>query len=218
MFINGEFVGKLDLSGLTSAGSVSAIGAYFQNHGIDGKSTRFEDFTIRDLRSVYGPRDGNIEHDPDGGFIKEHETYTSLTYGIIETLFSNPYSSSQGDWSNGFLFRDTFSGKFHAIVIQEDLRWHHVLRIGDSDTTLDLAEQYSDKISTAVSDSNHIRIIVLGDEGWLFINDTYIEKLDLSGLTTPSQVSAITNYFTGDGIAGYSTSFEDFTIWSADGP
>ena len=30
------------------------------------------------------------------------------------------------------------------------------------------------------------------------------------------QVSTITNYFTDDGIAGYSIRFEDFTIWSAD--
>ncbi|MCY4475510.1 MAG: hypothetical protein OXC83_08770 [Chloroflexi bacterium] len=34
--------------------------------------------------------------------------------------------------------------------------------------------------------------------------------------TTPGQVSAITNYYTVDGIAGYSTRFEGFTIWSAD--
>ena len=218
LFINSAFVASLDLSGLTGIGSVSAIGAYFQDDGLAGTSTRFEDFTIRRLSKVYGPRAGLIEHEREGDFINQHRTLTSINDGIIEAEFTNPYAGFQGDWSNGFLFRNSRNGEFHVIVIQEDQRWHHDLRLGDGDTTQDLAEQYSYQISTASSRNNHIRIIILGGEGWLFINNTYIDALDLSGLTTRGRVSAITNYFTNDGIAGYSTRFEDFTIWSADGP
>ena len=216
LFINGELAGELDLSGLTDLGGVSAVGSYFRGHGVSGESTRFEDFTIRSLLKVYGSRSGSIEHDREGDFINQHRTLTSIKDGIIEAEFSNPYASSQGDWSNGFLFRNSGNGEFHAIVIQEDQRWHHDLRLGDTDTTQDLAEEYSFQISTTSSRNNHIRIIILGDEGWLFINNTFIDSLDLGGLTTRGRVSAITNYFTDDGIAGYSTRFEDFTIWSAD--
>ncbi len=216
LFINGAYVANLDLSGLSGAGSVSAVGSYYQSDGIAGKSTRFEDFTIRSLRKVFGPTDGNIKHDPDSGFIDDHETNASLTDGIFEARFFNPFTSSQGDWTNGFMFRDSGGGRFHAVVIQEDWRWHHDLRLGVADSTQDLAEQYFYGISTAISDSNHVRVIAFGDEGWLFINDTYVDTLDLSGLTSPGGVSAITNYFTGDGITGYATRFEDFTIWSAD--
>lgn len=218
LFINGNFVATLDLSGLTRPGRVRAIGAYFRGHGIAGESTRFENFTIRRLRGVYGPRDGNIRHDPDDGFIDDHETRTSLRDGIAEAEFSVPYASWQGDWSSGFLIRHTRSSEFHAIVIQQDGWWSHDLRLGDADSTRDLDSQYSALISTATSRSNHIRVIVLGNEGWLFINGTYIGSLDFSGLTSRGTVSAITGYFTGDGIAGYSTSFQGFTIWSADDP
>ncbi len=211
LFVNGNYVAELDL-GTARLGSVSA----YLSGDRGTLRTRFSDFTIRRLSRVYGPRNGTIRHDRDGGFINEHETYTSLADGIIEAQFSNPYLSWQGEWSNGFLFRNSGDGEFHAIVIQEDWRWHHDLRLGDADTTQDLAEQYFYGISAAISDSNHIRVIALGDEGWLFINDTYIDKLDLNGLNSPGRVSAITNYFTDDGIAGYSTRFEDFTIWSAD--
>ncbi len=219
LFVNDVFVGTLDLGGLTSFGSVSAVGSYFRGHGIAGESTRFEDFTIRRLSKVFGPRDGSIAHEiKTTGFIDTHSSRTSISDGIIEAEFSNPYAGFQGDWSNGFLFRTgrDGDGEFHALVIQEDRQWHHNLRLGDADNTREMAAQQSDWISTAISGYNHIRIIALEDEGWLFINDIYIDKLDLSGLTTPGQVSAITNYFTGDGIAGYSTSFQDFTIWSAD--
>lgn len=216
LFINSHFISTLDLSSWTVSGSVSAVGAYFTNDGIDGESTRFEDFTIRSLQNVYGPKDGSIQHDREGDFINEHKTRLSLTDGIIEAHFSNPYDSSQGDWSSGFLFRNSRNGGFHVIVIQEDGRWHHDLRVGDDDSTQDLAEQYAYEISTTASDSNHIRVITLGIGGWLFINGVYVDKLDLSGLTAAGRVSAITNYFTRDGLAGYSTSFQDFTIWSAD--
>ena len=215
LFINGELAGKLDLSGLTGTGRVSAVGSYFQGHGIAGQSTRFEDFTIRRLAKVYGPRHGDLTHNPDDEFIEEHEASVSLTDGIIEAQFTNPYAGFQGDWSNGFLFRGDYD-VFHAVIIEEDRWWHHRLRLGDADNTREIAAQHPDWISTALSGYNHIRIIALGDEGWLFINDIYIDKLDLSGLTGSGQVSAVTNYFTSDGITGYSTRFEDFTIWSAD--
>ncbi len=217
LFINGAFIATLELSGLTDPGTVSAIGSYFQNDGIDGKSTRFENFTIKSLRQVYGPREGSIEHDPDDGFIEEHETYTRQADGIIEARFSNPYSSSEGDWSNGFIIRDTDTNAFHAIIIEEDGYWNHRLRLNTLDDSQELATRYSNIISTARNSSNHIRVIALGDQGWLFINGVYVDALDLSGLTEPGYVSAVVSYFTGDGVAGYSTRFEDFTIWSADG-
>ena len=219
LFINDAYVANLDLSGLTGAGSVSAVGSYFQGHGITGKSTRFEHFTIRRLSRVYGPRDGNIKHDPDDGRIDTHRPRTSLLDGIIEARFHNPYASWQGNWSNGFLVRHSGLNEFHGIVIQEDGRWHHHLRTGDADITQRLAEQYSLQISTASSSSNHIRVIALGEEGWLFINGEFMERLDLSGWTEKGEVLAMTGYFAGDGIdgSGYSTRFENLIIWSADG-
>ena len=216
LFINDAYVANLDLSGLIDPGGVSAVGSYFQDDGLAGQSTLFEDFTIRSLRRVYGPRNGSIKHDPDDGFIDDHEASLSLKDGIIEAEFSNPYASSQGDWSNGFLFRNSRSGEFHAVVIEEDQWWNHRLRLGDPDLSQEVETRRSSWVSVAVPGYNRIRIIALGTRGWLFINDIYIDDLDLSGLTTAGRVSAVVGYFRGDGIDGYSTSFQDFTIWSAD--
>ena len=219
LFINDAYVADLDLSGLTGAGSVSAVGSYFQGDGVAGQSTRFEDLTIRSLSRVFGPRSGSIEHEIQStGFIDTYNSRTSIADGIIEAEFTNPYAGFQGDWSNGFLIRAGLDGdgEFHAVIIEEDRWWYHDLRLGDADNSQDMAAQHSDWISTALSGYNHIRIIALGNEGWLFINDIYIDKLDLSGITESGRVSAVTNYFTRDGLAGYSTSFKDFTIWSAD--
>lgn len=49
LFINGYYTAKLNLEGLLEEGGVGAVGQYFLGHGIMGKSTRFEDFTIRSI-------------------------------------------------------------------------------------------------------------------------------------------------------------------------
>ena len=146
-----------------------------------------------------GPVSGSIKHDPDDGLIDTYRTFTSMADGIIEARFSNPYSAQVGDWSSGFLFRQGASNEFHAILVNESGRWYHHLRTGDVDSTQRLADRTSRYISTSPYSNNHIRIITLGAEGWLFINGTYVDKLDLSGRLEAGSVSAIGSYFAGDG-------------------
>ena len=214
LFINGIFETTFDLSGWKRAGTVFL----FVNAEAGTTDTRYENFAVRSLRKAYGPRGGTIGHNLNDAQIDTHQTYFSLTDGIIEARFINPFASWQGSWSNGFLIRNSDTDEFHAVVTRSSGLWYHWLRTGGSNNDRILRDRYSSNVSTSVSASNHIRIIALGNEGWLFINGTYIDKLDLSGWADSGQVSAVTNYFTGDGIAGYSTRFEDFTIWSADGP
>ena len=156
-----------------------------------------------------------MDHNPESGLIDEHDTLTLLVDGIVEARFFNPYSAREGPWSSGFLIRNSGVEEFHAIVIAEAGLWYHGLRTGDADSTQELAYETSSDISTSLSGSNHIRIIALGGEGWLFINGSYVDKLDLSGWLEEGSVSAVASYYAGDGIAGRSTRFEGLTIWSA---
>ncbi len=211
LLINGIYETTLDLSGRKGGGTITTH--VWAQSGTS--NSRYENFTVRRLARVYGPRSASIQHERSRGFINEHRSLTSIKDGIIEADFDNPYASWQGGWSNGFLIRGG-SNLFHAVAMRSDSRWFHYLRLGDVAGEMLKEQQYSSLISTAISSSNHIRIIALGNEGWLFINGQFIDKLDLSGLDRAGSVTAITNYFTDDGITGYSTRFEDFTIWSAD--
>ncbi len=212
LFFNGEFEAELDLSGVTRSGETRLV----VSSTTGTSATRYSDFTVRSLQKVYGPRLGSILHNLRDRLIDTQRTFIQISDGIIEADFSNPYASLQGDWSNGFEFRNTGSGEFHIVAVQGSGHWFHHLRSGDTEDTQILGEEFSSQVSTRLLGSNHIRVIALGDEGWLFINGVYTDKLDLSGLTQAGEALAITNYFTGDGIAGYSTRFEDFIIWSAD--
>ena len=174
---------------------------------------------IRRIIGEFGPIDGSIEHDPDDGNIDGYASDVSIADGTIEARFFNPFPTHTGDWSCGFLFRwktgsDTDSyPMFHVVVIADNGYWYHYLRIkgNGSDDQL-LSSKFSNRINTEPSGSNHIRIIAIGGEGSLFINGYNVAKLNLDGLLEEGWIYAVGNFFSGHGIAGKSTRFEDFTI------
>ena len=217
LFVNGEFVATLDLSGLTNTGDVSAVAGYFTGDGVAGKSTQFEDFIVRPIHSIgdFGPVDGAIEHDPASGRIDTYQTNVSLADGIIEARFFNPYSPQTGSWSSGFLFRWARSSPdntFHIVVIRQDGRWYHYLRTGDVSNEQLRGRGFSAAIAPGAYDSNHIRVVAIGEEGALFVNGEFVATLDLSGLTSAGPVSVVGAYWKADGVAGRSTQFEDLKI------
>ena len=60
LFVNGHHVTNLDLSGFTEAGHVHVVGDGGSGHGVKGKSTRFEDFTIRTFLRDDPPSAGTL--------------------------------------------------------------------------------------------------------------------------------------------------------------
>ena len=162
-------------------------------------------------RLVFGPVDGSIAHDPDDGFIELYRAQGVTTVdAIIEARFHNPYPSAEGSWSSGFLFRYPRTGWFHAVIVTGDEVWYHIMSSGSDREWL--AAAYSEHIDASANGSNFIRIVADGDEGTLSVNGHHVADLDLSGLTESGGVSALAEYFTGDGVEGKSTRFEDFII------
>ena len=208
-FINEEYIDELDFGRVLKSGAVGlSVTAFPSTAG-----TKYANFKIVPLKKVFGPASGKFE--PVDG-IDAYSPRSVLADGVIQAGFHKPYTASEGDWGSGFVFRSDLLDEFHFLAVHSSGNWYHFLRTGDVDTEQELKQQYSNHIATGGGDSNHIRIIALGGEGWLFINSAYIDKLDLSGLTQAGRVSAIGAYYADDDIAGYSTRFEDFTIWSAD--
>ena len=214
LFVNGEFIAELDLSGVVESGSVSLAGAFFTSDEQPGLSTQYSNFTVRTLRRVYGPLEGSIDHNPEDGRIDMHETETSVADGVFEARFFNPYSAQEGDWSSGFLFRSRAPNQFHVVGIEESGGWFHRLRTGAVDATQQMADDTSTHISTTPTGRNHIRVIAIGGEGWLFINGFYVARLELGELLEAGGVAAVGSYFAGDGLAGKSTKFQGLTVRS----
>ena len=166
--------------------------------------------------ALFGPINREIEHKPDDGKADGfYATGVSIEDGTIEAHFYNPYSTTVGDWSYGFLFRlrrlDDGTHAFHAVVITGEGYFQHYLRVGADNQRL--AARHVGEIHTEEGARNHIRIIADGREGKLYINSYYIANLQLQGLMESGSVYAVGSYFTGHGVAGYSTRLTGFTIW-----
>ena len=114
-----RFEAELDFGGVTNAGDVELL-AFGEMDDADSErdpvSVRYEDFSVRPLSAAYGPESGAVEHEDDG-FIDVFDSRTSMSDGVIEATFADPYPTRDGSWSVGFLFRKTGVDEFHTLLI-----------------------------------------------------------------------------------------------------
>ncbi len=75
LFVNGEFVSSLDLSGVTGAGDVAILTGAIRGNEIAGAVTQFENFRGNRLSKRYGPADGKLEREP-GLIVATHDSGT----------------------------------------------------------------------------------------------------------------------------------------------
>ena len=194
------------------AGTIYAVGSYFTGHGVDGYSTRFEDFTVWPApKNLFGPVDGEVSHSPDDGRIDGYYSATSIRDGTIEAYFHNPYSPSVGEWSYGFMLR-LKGNSFHAVVIQSSGHFQHLMRIdGDSQQ---LAVRRMSEIHTSYPGRNHVRVLSPTDHkanytSMAITSPTYSFRDSWTKATyTPSAATSKATPW-----QAISTQFEDFTIW-----
>ncbi len=211
LFINGAFEVELDLKEISGTGSVSLIDHWFRNHQYPGKTTVYKDFSVRPIELEHGPEDGSIEHDADDGFVDVHPVRVWVADGIIEARFFNPFFVPEREWSSGFLFRRSDDG-VHAVIMAGQGYWEH--KVSTEDGWEDLAGEWDDTITTSRGNANLLMVVMLGERGYLFINNTYLVDLDLSNLMEAGGVRAVGSFFTGHAVNGVSTQFERFAVWS----
>ncbi|MBU7026495.1 MAG: hypothetical protein HXS48_06100 [Theionarchaea archaeon] len=214
-YVNGLFVASLDTSGLTRKGDIAAATGMYTNYGIEGKTTDFEDFTIWSLDvPTSGPSSRRLKSKGlDYLFhIKGYQAKVDVKDFIAEATFKNPDPSTEGRWDYGFLFR-YFEGTFHAIRVTSDGKWtHDVVTDGEWDY---FKGGSVSGLQTGANQKNHLRIIVIGDNGSFYVNGQLVTELDTSGLTQKGDIAAATGIYSFYSIGDFD--FEDFTIWSLDG-
>jgi serine/threonine-protein kinase len=161
---------------------------------------------------VYGPTSGALEHTANE-MIAAQDAGVNLRDLIIEARFFNPYSASQGSWDYGFILRHAEKNTHFRFVIKSEKSWALVNNTGDPAGVI-IAQGELPSLDVSENGSNLIKLIFQGDRGWLFLNGELITELDLSARMNPGAIFIATGIFQGDGIAGSSTRYTDFSIWS----
>ena len=205
-FVNGEFVSTLDLSDVTNAGDVAVITGAFEGDEVDGKVTRFEDFTITRFNKRYGPAGGKLEKDSES--VPGHDSNVNARDLVAEVELVNP---SGDDWDYGFIIRNPEYNRLEVIGLTGSRWWFHKTRdVGD--------DGYTDMESGWLSDSgpfsysrNHLLLIGIDDSGWFFVNGKLVDRLDLSHNLDAGWISVIGDFFRDH---QGSPEFEDFNVWA----
>ena len=205
-FVNGEFISAIDLSSITSAGDIAVITGAFTGDEVDGKVTRFEDFTAFRLNKRYGPADGRLEKEP--GFVAEHDSEVWTRNLVAEAEFVNPQAEN---WDYGFIVRNAHNERLDVIGLDGLMYWFHSTRdIGDYEYT-DMADGWLSDDAPFSDDRNHLLLIAIDDTGWLFLNDDMIAQLDLSHNMDFGSVRVMGDFFLDH---ESSPEFRNFEVWA----
>ena len=128
---------------------------------------------------------------------------------MLEVVFINSFPTAEGEWSYGLLLQQSAANFYHWIRIRHDGAWMHSYRLGSDANVVSLRQEVPPVINTDPQGQNRIRLVVIEDQGWLFINDEVQGILSL-GAVSFDRVSLVLS----DGIPGASTRFESFAAWN----
>ena len=160
----------------------------------------------------YGPRDGIMVHDSDN-FLEGSPASPGLRNFIAEVEIFNPYPTSKGPWDYGLIFRGEGGNNQYRLIFTSDKEWYLKLTSGDNPNGRLVHQGSISSLNVKEGGSNFIQLIAVEEDGWLYVNDEFVSKLDLSGRYAGS-VEVVTGFFTGDEIAGEMVKYLRFTVWT----
>ena len=158
------------------------------------------------------PMDGSLIHERDG-YMEQCDSNINVKDFIIEATFYNPYSSISGNWDYGFLFRSK-NEMFHVVRVTSDKEWFHYVVINGEWNKIEDGKIYN--LQVGADQNNHIYIIVLDNNGLLYVNGDFVALLNISRLVEKEDISVATGIAGDSEIEGKVTRFENFTVWSLD--
>lgn len=162
---------------------------------------------------VYGPSDGNLPHKPEDNLIETLDADVNLRDFIVEARFFNPYSTNTGSWDYGFILRHADKNVQYRFVILSDQTWVLLNNTGKPDGDI-VAEGSIPQLDTSEKGSNLVRLVFQGEQGYFILNNQKVAEFDLSARMNPGSIFIVTGVYQDDEVAGYTTAFTGFTIWS----
>ncbi|GAB4152313.1 MAG: hypothetical protein Fur005_02340 [Roseiflexaceae bacterium] len=156
-----------------------------------------------------------LTHSPQNKLVPTYDTGVDTRDFIIEATFLVPYQAdSEAGWDVGFLLRSTGDDEQLRLIIASDGSWY-LVRSADGDPPIfeDISAGPIADLPTQADQPIEIRLVALGDQGQLFINQRYITTLDLSAKLDRGMIVAATGLFLGNERKGAATRIERLTIW-----
>jgi hypothetical protein len=162
---------------------------------------------------AFGPLNGSLNHEIDG-FVEISSASVDLRDFVAETILYNPYPATRGGWDFGFLFRDAGRDDQLRLIIESDGDWSLEDWRGDGSHVDSIDSGHLTNLDVSEGGWNYLKLIALGNQGVLFVNDSFVAPLDLTSRTNSGDVVLATELRSENEIDGEVTDYEDFTVWS----
>ena len=161
---------------------------------------------------TFGPESGALEHDPNDGSTTYACAGVNTDNFLLHVDFSPPFSGDTGAWDFGFIFRVGDKGSLRLILLH-DKNWEFENYSAASDKEIPISKGEVPSLNTNAGDKNQVKLVATNSQGWLFVNDQQVSKLDLSSLTDSGEVCIALGFYKNTEKAGAATEYSDFTVW-----
>ena len=148
---------------------------------------------------------GELPHENDGE-IESITAFEHVRNFSVSADFEVPYSASEGNWSVGFVFRNSSRNNLSHVSVTQDGLYSHYERVNGENARL--GGGYISGWNRNVGDKNKITLVAVEDRGWLFINSLLV-VLDISGASERGSLEIATGFFIDDEVEGESTEVSD---------
>jgi hypothetical protein len=166
----------------------------------------------QDRDPVFGPEDGELEHDPDRVSLEPADL--ELSNFLASVTFQNPYAATRTQFDYGIQFRASGSGRntqYLRFIVISDGTW------GVTEGTENIIDTGTyDNLDDTRSGENELTVYADGDLVHLGINGDYVATVE-APFDDPGDIAVGTSFLTESFREGATTGFTDFTIWKLGG-
>ncbi|HEU0116616.1 MAG TPA: hypothetical protein VFQ80_18130 [Thermomicrobiales bacterium] len=161
----------------------------------------------RQRPSLVGPLSGELPLEPT--------TVTLVTAGVslrdfyARAAFVSPYAGADHAWDVGIAFRRSGRNDDMRLILDSDGKWYFKEGLDPP-----LATGQVNGLGTEAGAVTRLDLVARGDVAYFAVNGAYVDTLDLSTRAVDGDVVVGAGFYAEDSVAGASTSFAEFEVWS----
>lgn len=152
---------------------------------------------------------GGLEHSKENIAIKG-SAITAANF-VVEVRFFNPFFSAAQNpsavWDWGVIFRTQDGNDGYRLYISSDKSWR--MEYMNQSVTGKITSLFD--LTQGVS--NSFRLVVIDGEAWFSLNNTLVDKIDVSALQRSGKIYVGTAFQRSHDIPGATTRYTDFSVW-----
>ncbi|HET8524692.1 MAG TPA: hypothetical protein VFL82_15790 [Thermomicrobiales bacterium] len=164
----------------------------------------------------YGPAKGTLAVDPDSLQAATTSAGSSLRDPLVHARFTNPESGT-GSWDYGFIIRRTAEGHEYRIAITSRGEWICERLSGAADSPISRQHGQVAGLRTGPGQVNDVQLLIVAENGLLFVNDAYVATVDLSQAMQRGDVLIGAAFFPEHRTAVQTITYSDFQVLARGG-